>query len=105
MYEHKSATEQFQTISPNDCLCKPTNGWTPWVLDVRLQTENDIVALPFTDRVSPHRTVSVRDVLVSGDILVYCKAGVRGKKAIHRLIELGVDGNRLYNLDGGIMTW
>ena len=80
MYEHKSATEQFQTISPNDCLCKPTNGWTPWVLDVRLQTENDIVALPFTDRVSPHRTVSVRDVPVTGDILVYCKAGVRGQK-------------------------
>ena len=105
MYEHKSATEQFQTISPNDCLCKLTNGWTPWVLDVRLQTENDIVALPFTDRVSPHRTVSVRDVPVTGDILVYCKAGVRGKKAIHRLIELGVDGNRLYNLDGGIMRW
>ena len=54
---------------------------------------------------SPHRTISIRDVPVSGDVLFYCKAGVRGKKAIHRLIELGVDGSRLYNLDGGIMRW
>ena len=98
-------SEQFQTISPDDCLRKLSTGWAPWVLDVRLQSENDIVALPFTDKVSPHRTVSTKDIPSTGDVLVYCKAGVRGKKAINRLLELGVDGNRLYNLDGGIMRW
>ena len=82
-----------------------SKGWTPWVLDVRLRTEHDIVALPFTDGVSPHRTVNIDDVPKSGDILVYCKAGVRGKKACKRLIELGVDPLRLHNLDGGIMRW
>jgi len=95
----------YHSIDPADCLKKLTSGWTPWVLDVRLQTENDIVKLPFTDKVSPHRTVRVTDIPVKGDVLVYCKAGVRGKKACNRLIELGVDPKRLYNLSGGIMKW
>jgi adenylyltransferase/sulfurtransferase len=73
--------------------------------DVRLQTENDIVALPFTDECAPHREVNVDNVPRRGDILVYCKAGVRGKKACTRLIGLGVDPQRLFNLEGGIMSW
>jgi len=99
------ADAEFKYIDPEDTLDKLKDGWSPWVLDVRLQTENDIVALPFTDVVSPHRTVSLADVPVNGDILVYCKAGIRGKKACKRLIDLGVDSKRLYNLDGGIMRW
>ena len=99
------AVPSFHSIAPQACLDKLVSGWTPWVLDVRLQTENDIVALPFTDKVAPHRTVRIEHIPVDGDVLVYCKAGVRGKKACNRLIELGVDGDRLYNLDGGIMRW
>ena len=95
----------FENIAPKDALEKLKGGWSPWVLDVRLQTENDIVALPFTDIVSAHRTVALHDIPTEGDVLVYCKAGVRGKKACKRLIELGVDSKRLYNLDGGIMRW
>jgi len=98
--------DAFQSLQPRECLDKLVNqGWSPWVLDVRLQTENDIVALPFTDHVKPHRTVQVTDIPKDGDVLVYCKAGVRGKKACNRLIELGVPADRLYNLDGGIMRW
>lgn len=96
----------FHSIEPKECLDKMVNGgWSPWVLDVRLQTENDIVALPFTDRVVPHRTVRVKDVPKEGDVLVYCKGGVRGKKACGKLIEEGVDPDRLFNLEGGIMRW
>jgi molybdopterin/thiamine biosynthesis adenylyltransferase/rhodanese-related sulfurtransferase len=95
----------FHSIEPKGCLNKLSQGWAPWVLDVRLQTENDIVALPFTDHVAPHRTVRMEHIPISGDVLVYCKAGVRGKKACNRLIELGVNPDRLYNLDGGIMKW
>jgi adenylyltransferase/sulfurtransferase len=95
----------FHSIEPKECLDKLSNGWTPWVIDVRLQTEHDIVALPFTDEVVPHRTVKIDNVPKAGDVLVYCKAGVRGKKACNRLIELGVDPDRLHNLDGGIMRW
>lgn len=95
----------FQNISPVKCMGKLVDGWSPWVLDVRLQTENDITALPFTDHLAPHRSVRVTDIPEQGDVLIYCKAGVRGKKACNALIEQGVDAKRLYNLDGGIMRW
>lgn len=95
----------FHSIEPLEALGKLKDGWSPWVVDVRLQTENDIVALPFTDIVSPHRTVGRHNIPTEGDVLVYCKAGVRGKKACQRLIDLGVEPSRLYNLDGGIMRW
>lgn len=97
--------ESFQSIEPKECLQKLTDGWSPWVLDVRLKTENEIVALPFTDMVVPHRVVRTENVPKSGDVLVYCKAGVRGKKACQRLIELGIEPERLHNLEGGIMKW
>jgi sulfur-carrier protein adenylyltransferase/sulfurtransferase len=95
----------FHNLHPKECMEKLENGWSPWVLDVRLPTEHDIVALPFTDRVAPHRTVKVTDIPTTGDVLVYCKAGIRGKKACVKLIEQGVPASRLYNLDGGIMKW
>lgn len=98
-------SDEFHALGPFDCLEKLAGGWSPWVLDVRLQTENDIVALPFTDVVVPHRTVRPDHIPKDGEVLVYCKAGVRGKKACNRLIELGVNPKRLYNLDGGIMRW
>jgi sulfur-carrier protein adenylyltransferase/sulfurtransferase len=110
MDEVESATDTFldvafHSLPPRECLNKLSSGWSPWVLDVRLPTENDIVALPFTDCVVPHRNVRVDHIPKSGDVLVYCKAGVRGKKACAQLIELGVDPDRLYNLDGGILRW
>ena len=96
---------EYNSIPPNDCLNKMANGWSPWVLDVRLQSENDIVKLPFTDIVVPHRTVRPDHVPLTGDILVYCKGGVRGKKACAQLVKMGIDPKRLYNLDGGILRW
>ena len=96
---------EYKSIEPIDCLNKMANGWSPWVLDVRLQSENDIVKLPFTDIVVPHRTVRPDHIPLTGEVLVYCKGGVRGKKACAQLIDMGVDPNRLYNLEGGIMRW
>jgi adenylyltransferase/sulfurtransferase len=100
-----SVPQTFHSIDPRDCLDRLSHGWSPWVLDVRLPTEHAIVALPFTDHVAPHRTVRVDQIPRSGDVLVYCKGGVRGKKACQRLVNFGVDPDRLYNLDGGIMKW
>jgi rhodanese-related sulfurtransferase len=100
-----SGDDLFHTIDPQACLDKLSNGWSPFVLDVRLETEHAIVALPFTDRVVPHRLVKVFDIPEEGDVLVYCKAGVRGKKACATLIESGVEPSRMYNLNGGIMKW
>ena len=100
-----AAAPQFHGIRPKECLEKLVHGWSPYVLDVRLPTENDIVQLPFTDDVVPHRTVRVTDIPAEGDVLVYCKAGVRGQKACQQLVQDGVDADRLYNLDGGILAW
>lgn len=97
--------ETFHRLSPKETLDKLSNGWTPYVLDVRLATEHDIVALPFTDDVVPHREVERHHVPKEGDVLVYCKAGVRGLKAVRKLIDLGIEGDRLFNLEGGIMGW
>ena len=105
LVDDSTKADEFNSLRPADCLRKLSAGWSPWVLDVRLQTENDIVSLPFTDVVVPHRTVRPDHVPKDGEVLVYCKAGVRGKKACNRLIELGVDPKRLYNLEGGIMRW
>jgi sulfur-carrier protein adenylyltransferase/sulfurtransferase len=99
------AGRTFHELTPSQCVEKLTDGWAPWVLDVRLQAEHDIVRLPFTDRVQPHRSVTVTDVPKTGDVLVYCKAGVRGKKACTTLVEMGVEPSRLYNLQGGILQW
>jgi len=99
------SSSSFHNVTPKEALKKLSQGWSPWVLDVRLQTENDIVALPFTDAVVPHRTVRPHQIPKEGEVLIYCKAGVRGKKACATLVELGVDPERLYNLDGGIMEW
>lgn len=95
----------YQSIQPKECMDRLAGGWCPFVLDVRLQTEHDIVALPFTDRVVPHRQVRVTDIPESGDVLVYCKGGVRGKKACQSLVDFGVSPDRLFNLEGGIMRW
>lgn len=103
---NKGGNEQmFHTITPKQAREKLQKGWCPWVLDVRLTTEHDIVALPFTDRVVPHRTVRVRHVPATGDVLVYCKSGARGGKACAKLVEQGVDPSRLYNMVGGILGW
>lgn len=98
---------EFHSIEPKECFEKMIHGgWTPYVLDVRMQTEHNIVALPFTDHVVPYRTVRINnDVPESGDILIYCKGGIRGKKACQSLIEQGVEPTRLYNLNGGILKW
>ena len=60
--------DPFHTIQPQECLQRLSSGWTPFVLDVRLQTENDIVALPFTDGVAPHRTVRIENIPEQGTV-------------------------------------
>jgi sulfur-carrier protein adenylyltransferase/sulfurtransferase len=95
----------YTSIAPDECFERLQSGWAPYVIDVRLSTEHDIVALPFTDRVVPHRQVSVRQLPKDGDVLVYCKGGIRGRKACEALVEQGVNPRRLYNLQGGILQW
>lgn len=41
--------------------------WTPWVLDVLAQSENDVAALSNTYKVSPHESATLVDIPESGD--------------------------------------
>jgi sulfur-carrier protein adenylyltransferase/sulfurtransferase len=96
----------YHVIAPRDCWHRLLNdNWAPFVVDVRLPTEHEICRLPFTDVVVPHRTVQPRHLPAMGDVLVYCKAGVRGATACQTLIRAGVEPSRLYNLQGGILQW
>jgi len=86
-------------------------GWDPFVLDVRLASEADICRLPFTDALVPHRRIAAAlphlpPAAEGRDILVYCKGGVRSRKACAALAEEhGLPRERLFELDGGIVAW
>jgi sulfur-carrier protein adenylyltransferase/sulfurtransferase len=100
-----SETVAVHDITPKECCTKLINGWTPYVIDVRLESEHEIVNLPFTDCVVPYRNIKVSNIPIDGDVLLYCKGGVRGTKAGTTLINAGIDPHRIFNLKGGIMQW
>ena len=39
------------------------------------------------------------------DVILLCRSGMRSQMAAMYLMNAGYDGNKLYNLDGGIMAW
>mmetsp|Transcript_3406 Transcript_3406/g.4793 ORF Transcript_3406/g.4793 Transcript_3406/m.4793 type:complete len:442 (-) Transcript_3406:209-1534(-) len=98
-------TENFVRIQPQEAVKRFEGGWAPFVLDVRLPQEAEIVRFPFADALLPHREVaSIASQLPRNqDILVHCKAGGRSATACKILAENGV--KRLYNLEGGILRW
>jgi sulfur-carrier protein adenylyltransferase/sulfurtransferase len=49
--------EAFEHVSAREALERFRQGWGPFVLDVRLPQEAEIVSLPFTDRLCPHREI------------------------------------------------
>ena len=77
------------------------------MLDVRRQSEAEIVRLNWADRLQPHGEVAAiaGDLPRDRDILVHCKMGGRSAKACTALAELGFAPDRLFNLDGGIVDW
>jgi len=97
--------EAFRRVSVADARRALEGGWTPYVLDVRLPQEADIVRLPFSDKLCPHREVEAiaSELPRDRDILVYCKVGGRSAQACQKLAELGF--SNIVNLDGGIIAW
>lgn len=95
----------FQGVSVKEAKERLAKGWAPFVLDVRMATEADIVSLPFTDRLCAHREVEriVSELPRGTDILVYCKGGARSKQACATLAKAGFD--RVFDLEGGIKAW
>lgn len=91
-------------MSVQDVARRRQEGWTPFVLDVRAQSEWDIVHLPFADALIPHTEVAARlsELPRDREILVHCKLGGRSAQAC---AVLAAAGYRASNMEGGIRAW
>ena len=99
--------DMFHQISMTEFLQRRHEGWSPFILDVRSNGEYAEAHVRSCALQIPHTAVAtVLDALpADGDILLHCKSGMRSQLAAIQLIQHGVSGNRLYNLDGGILAW
>ena len=97
----------FHHINPVDCIKRRIEGWNPFILDVRTQREYDQIRISFTDLQINHENVlSVAESLPKdNDIVILCRSGMRSQIAALLLIDAGFDANKLYNLEGGILSW
>ena len=97
--------EPFSRIDVGELARRRSEGWVPYVLDVRRPQEAEIVRLDFADRLEPHGSVArIADSLPRDrDIVVHCKGGTRSAIACAALADLGF--TRLFNLEGGINAW
>ena len=102
-----AVAEPFQRVDVVSAKARLDAGWKPYVLDVRRPAEAEIVKLAWADQLTPHGEVGqiAADLPTDRDILVHCKMGGRSAKACAALAAAGLDPQRLFNLDGGIVGW
>lgn len=96
-----------QSVSMQELLARRTNGWAPFVLDVRSNEEHQAARVNSCGFHVPHTDVAeaLDRLPKEGDILVHCRSGMRSQMAILTLVQCGVPAERLYNLSDGIMGW
>ncbi len=101
------AISMFHHITPNDCIKRRNEGWKPFLLDVRTEQEFRQMRISFTDLQIEHESVLsvVNSLPKENDILLLCRSGMRSQMAALYLIDAGFDGNKLYNIEGGILSW
>ena len=97
----------MQSIDVASVKAKQSEGWKPFIIDVRSAEELDQIRLNSFDLHAVHDVIASHssEVPEQGDIVVMCRSGMRSQMAIMFLTQAGIDANRLYNLDGGIMAW
>jgi adenylyltransferase/sulfurtransferase len=97
----------FQNITPAECVKRRKDGWEPFLLDVRSNQEFEQVKLSFTDMQVAHEDVlSIAQSLPKDrDILLLCRSGMRSQMAALFLMDSGFDGSKLFNIEGGILSW
>lgn len=98
-------SQPFTPIDVHELNRRRTDGWDPYVLDVRGQAEADEVSFTFVDRLQPHTSVGAiaGELPKDRDIVVHCRSGGRSAMAAQVLASHGF--TRLYNLEGGMMAW
>jgi len=97
----------MQSLDMTQFLARRSEGWTPFILDVRSNEEYEAARVASCGLQVPHTDVlsELSNLPAEGDIVVHCRSGMRSQMAIMVLIQAGVDPARLYNLDGGIQAW
>jgi adenylyltransferase/sulfurtransferase len=97
----------MQSIDVASVKAKQSEGWKPFIIDVRSAEELDQIRLNSFDLHAVHDVIASHssEVPEEGDIVVMCRSGMRSQMAIMFLTRAGIDADRLYNLDGGIMAW
>ena len=103
----RDSNNMFQNITPAECVKRRGDGWNPYLLDVRSKQEYEQVRISFTDMQIAHEDVlSVSHSLPKDrDILLLCRSGMRSQIAALLLMDSGFDGDKLFNVDGGIISW
>ena len=97
----------FNSISMNDFVERRNTGWTPFILDVRSESEYQKAHVASSDLQIDHESVlsKIDSIPKEREILVLCRSGMRSQMAAMLLIQAGYEGSSLYNLEGGIMAW
>ena len=95
----------MEQLIPSEVAQRLQEGWKPFVLDVRNETESAIATLQGTDLLCPHDALDgvVDSLPRDQEILVYCRSGGRSAYACAWLEAKGFEAT--FNLDGGINEW
>ncbi|HET9795428.1 MAG TPA: molybdopterin-synthase adenylyltransferase MoeB [Thermoanaerobaculia bacterium] len=99
-----SAEDEDRSITPANLKREIEGGAAPVLLDVREPRETRIFALPGAVEI-PLGTLPQQAYRLDreGEIVVYCKTGIRSARAVQFLLESGF--RRVRNLEGGIDRW
>ncbi|MBC64854.1 MAG: molybdenum cofactor biosynthesis protein MoeB [Euryarchaeota archaeon] len=100
-------SENMKEISPLEYVEKLKNGWKPFFLDVRRESEEKIVSLPNTSLRIDHTDIPSRidEIPKDREIVIYCRSGARSAMVANFLKLSGNYPMDVYNLSGGIHLW
>ena len=97
----------MKSLTPMEFIERRNNGWSPFLLDVRSESEEAITSLEGTDLRITHTSVpgKYEEIPTDRDVVVYCRTGGRSGAVVRFLVQSGWDPNRVLNMEGGIHLW
>ena len=102
-----SGNVMFNRLSMLEYQRRKAEGWKPFLIDVRSDTEYGQMKVSHTDLQVPHEEIlsKIDSIPTNQDIIILCRSGMRSQTAAMYLLNSGYNGQNLYNLDGGIIAW
>lgn len=101
-------SKPYNTLDSKAALEKLRSGWKPVIIDVRTEQEiRQSGVITGCSIKKPHNMIEKarKNIPNTSEILVYCRSGARSSLACSKLVKLGIDGSKIYNLKGGIISW